>query len=145
MDQVAVIGTGNIGSRVIRRLAQGGVPLVVASSSIESARKAVEEFAPTAKAMETDDAIAAADIIVFATRFTDTRDMLTEKAELLEGKIVADPSNNIAPGPDGGLVDLNDDGTSAAQKLVPLLRPIDLLRQGVRHNVGTRAGRDPGS
>jgi len=41
---VAVVGTGNIGSPVARRLAGGGVDVVVAGSSLESARQAARQI-----------------------------------------------------------------------------------------------------
>lgn len=41
---VAVIGTGNIGSRVAKRLAEHGTPVVVANSSLEHAQEAAKEL-----------------------------------------------------------------------------------------------------
>ena len=92
---VAVVGTGMIGSRVAARLAGGGVDLVVAAGSLESAQAAAGKIGHGVKAAETDDAIAQADTVIFATRFDVTKQLLPELGEKLSDKIVVDPSNNI--------------------------------------------------
>ena len=92
---VAVVGTGMIGSRVAARLAGGGVDLVVAAGSLESAQAAEGKIGHGVKAAETDDAIAQADTVIFATRFDVTKQLLPELGEKLSDKIVVDPSNNI--------------------------------------------------
>lgn len=114
---VAVIGTGNIGSRVGRRLAEGGVDVVVAGSTYASAQQAAETIGSGAHAAEVGDAIAAADVIVFATWFATTRELLTQYAPQLAGKTVVDPSNNIAPDGSGGFASQNPEGVSSGQQL----------------------------
>jgi predicted dinucleotide-binding enzyme len=118
---VAVIGTGNIGSRVARRLAEGGVDVVVASSTIASAQKAVDNIGTSAQAAEVGDAIAAADVIVFATWFGITKELLAQYASQLAGKTVVDPSNNIAPDGSGGFASQNPEGVSSGQQLAAAL------------------------
>jgi predicted dinucleotide-binding enzyme len=114
---VAVIGTGNIGSRVGRRLAEGGVDVVLASSTYASAQEAADKIGNGAKAAEVGDAIAASDIVVFATWFGTTKELLTQYALELAGKTVVDPSNNIAPDGSGGFANQNPEGVSAGQQL----------------------------
>jgi predicted dinucleotide-binding enzyme len=114
---VAVIGTGNIGSRVARRLAEGGVDVVVASSTYASAQQAAEKIGTGARPAEVGDAIAAADVVVFATWFATTKELLPQYAPQLVGKTVVDPSNNIAPDGSGGFASQNPEGVSSGQQL----------------------------
>lgn len=117
---VAVIGTGNIGSRVARRLAEGGADVVVAASDLQSAQQVAEQIGRDVRAADVGDAIANADVVVFATWFDTTKQLIADNSEALAGKIVVDTSNNIAPDGDG-YKSLNPDGVSAAQQIAPLL------------------------
>jgi predicted dinucleotide-binding enzyme len=119
---VAVIGTGNVGSRVARRLAEGGADVTVAASDLESAQQAAQEIGQGVRAADVKEAIANADLVVFATWFDTTKQLLADNTEALTGKIVADPSNNIAPDGDG-FKSLNPEGVSAGQQIARLLPP----------------------
>jgi len=119
---VAVIGTGNIGSRVARRLAEGGEAVVVAASNPESAQEAAQQIGRGVRAADVKDAIANADVVVFATWFDATKQLVADNTDALSGKIVVDPSNNIAPDGDG-FKSLNPEGVSAGQQIAPLLPP----------------------
>lgn len=94
---VAVIGTGNIGSRVARRLAEGGEDVVVAASKPESAHEAAQQIGRGVRAADVKDAIANADVVVFATWFDTTKQLIADNTDALSGKIVVDPSNNMPP------------------------------------------------
>jgi len=119
---VAIIGTGNIGSRVARRLAEGGEDVVVAASNPESAQEAAQQIGRGVRAADVKDAIANADVVVFATWFDATKQLVADNTDALSGKIVVDPSNNIAPDGDG-FKSLNPEGVSAGQQIAPLLPP----------------------
>jgi len=97
---VAVVGTGNLGSRVARRLADGGVEVVVAATDMSSARDVAQGIGHGARAVEVEDAITGFDTVVFATWLA-TKDLFDQHAGQLANKIVVDPSNNI--GPDGSV------------------------------------------
>ncbi|WP_370104946.1 NADPH-dependent F420 reductase [Streptacidiphilus sp. BW17] len=117
---VAVIGTGNIGARVAHRLAQGGVDVTVAASNLGSAQAAAEKIGNGVTASGVQDAIAGADTVVLATWFDTAKQLLADNAQALKGKIVVDPSNNIAPDGDG-FKSLNPEGVSAGQQLAKLM------------------------
>lgn len=110
---VAVIGTGRIGRRVAARLAANGVRVLVAGSSRDKGEEVALEIGHGVKALSTHDAVVAADIVILATMFASSVQILTDEADTLIGKILVDPSNNIGPGPDGDLVDLNPEHLSA--------------------------------
>ena len=118
---VAVIGIGNIGSRLTRRLAAHGVPVTVAASSLDKA----EEFAAAAgdnvTAASVEDAIDNNDMVVFATMFASTKELLAQHKDRLAGKIVIDPSNNIAFNAAGEASSLNPEGVSAGMQLSGML------------------------
>lgn len=117
---VAVIGTGNIGSRVAHRLAQGGVDVTLAASNLDSAEAVAGKIGNGVTAAGVKEAIAGADTVVFATWFDTTKQLLADNAEALKGKIVVDPSNNVAPDGSGGFKSLNPQGVSAGQQLAQL-------------------------
>ena len=120
---VAVIGTGNLGSRVARRLAEGGVDVVVAANEPSSAEAAAQQIGHGVRAVQIDDAIAAADTVVFATWFATTKELLAQHAAQLVNKIVVDPSNNVRLDGSGGAENLNPDGMSAGQQLAAAVPP----------------------
>lgn len=118
---VAVIGTGNLGSRVARRLSDGGVEVVVAAEDRSNAASVAESISNEVKAVDVSDAIANADQVVLATWFAVTKDLLVKyQAQLIE-KIVIDPSNNVSFDESGNASSLNPEGVSAGQQLAPLV------------------------
>src|SRR5258708_35230051 len=118
---VAVIGAGNIGSRVARRLAEGGVDVVITAENRGHAESVAQSIGNEVRAVEVAEAVASADQLVFATWFPTTKDLLVQYEPQLVGKIVIDPSNNIAFDESGGVRSLNPEGVSAAQQLGPLV------------------------
>jgi predicted dinucleotide-binding enzyme len=118
---VAVIGAGNIGSRVARRLAEGGVDVLLAAQDRGNAESIAGSIGNGVKAVAVSEAVANADQVVFATWFATTKDLLAEHKDQLAGKIVIDPSNNMAVDESGNASSLNPEGVSAAQQLAPLL------------------------
>ncbi len=110
---VAVIGAGNIGSRVARRLAEGGVDVVIAAENRGHAESVAQSIGNGVRAVEVAEAVASADQLVFATWFPTTKDLLVQYEPQLVGKIVIDPSNNIAFDESGGVRSLNPEGVSS--------------------------------
>jgi predicted dinucleotide-binding enzyme len=116
----AIIGVGNIGGALTRHLVRGGEQVMLAAREESNAAALAGELGPLASAATVQEAIEAADVVVFAVWFDVLKQLITEDADLLDGKVVADPSNPIGrpvPGVTGG-------GDAARR------RP---LRQGVRH------------
>lgn len=101
-SKVAVIGLGNIGTAVAENLLKGNRPVIVADRKIEKAEKLSLRLGDLIKPMEIPAAINEADIIVFAVWFSAIKELLDKYATELEGKIIVDPSNPIAPDEKGG-------------------------------------------
>jgi predicted dinucleotide-binding enzyme len=89
----AIIGVGNIGGALARHLVRGGERVTLAAREEPDAAALAAELGPLASAATVQEAIEAADVVVFAVWFDALKQLLAEYADLLDGKVVADPSN----------------------------------------------------
>ena len=96
-SKVAVIGLGNIGTAVAANLVKGNRAVIVADRKIEKATALAQKLGTLVQPMEIPAAIKEADIIVFAIWFDAIKELLNKYATELQGKIIVDPSNPIAP------------------------------------------------
>ncbi|HEV7331317.1 MAG TPA: NAD(P)-binding domain-containing protein [Flavisolibacter sp.] len=101
-SKVAVIGLGNIGSAVAANLVKGNRPVIVADRTLAKAEALAQKLGSLAQPAEIPAAIKDAAIIVLAIYFGPIQEFLKKYASELEGKIVVDPSNPIAPAENGG-------------------------------------------
>jgi len=97
----AIIGVGNIGGALARHLVRGGEPVMLAAREESNAAALAGELGPLASAATVQKAIAAADVVVFAVWFDALKQVVAEYAGLLDGKVVADPSNPLGITADG--------------------------------------------
>jgi predicted dinucleotide-binding enzyme len=100
--KTAIIGLGNIGSRLARNLTAGGVELIVADRTLSKAESLAGELGGKATALPVEQALKAADVIILAVYFDAMKDLISKNHPSIAGKIVVDPSNPIAPDGDGG-------------------------------------------
>jgi len=120
-SKVAVIGLGNIGTAVATNLAKGNRAVIVADRTIEKASALSQKLGSLARPMEIAAAIKEADIIVFAIWFNAIKELLHQYATELEGKIIVDPSNPIAPDEKGGFKKIIGEKESAGEIISSLL------------------------
>jgi 8-hydroxy-5-deazaflavin:NADPH oxidoreductase len=112
----AIIGTGGIGSAIARELASGGESLRLASADQESARTLAAKIGPAAiAAADNRDALAGADAVVLALRFTVLKGVIGEIAEQLAGKLVVVPSNPVSADAQGIITRGLPDGQSSGR------------------------------
>jgi hypothetical protein len=97
----AIIGLGNIGGALARHLVRGGEPVMLAAREEPDAAALAGELGPLASAATVQEAIEAADVVVLAVWFDALKQVVTENAGLLDGKVVADPSNPLGFTADG--------------------------------------------
>jgi hypothetical protein len=97
----AIIGVGNIGGALARHLVEGGEPVMLAAREKPDAAALAGELGPLASAATVQEAIEAADVVVLAVWFDALKQVVTEYAGLLDGKVVADPSNPLGFTADG--------------------------------------------
>ena len=114
-SKVAVIGLGNIGKVVASNLVKGNREVIVAGHKFEDAKALSQKLGPLAKAAEVSNAINEAEIIVLSVWFSTIKELLTKYANELQGKIVIDPSNPIAPDNNGGFKKIIGAQESAGQ------------------------------
>jgi predicted dinucleotide-binding enzyme len=112
----AIIGTGGIGSAIARELAFGGESLRLASADQESARTLAAKIGPAAvAASDNRDALAGADAVVLALRFTVLKGVIGEVADQLAGKLVVVPSNPVSADAQGNITRVLPDGQSSGR------------------------------
>ena len=100
---IAVIGLGNIGSRVAKNLTAGGQKIIVADKTLAKAEKVAVELGGNAQAMPVADAIARPTSSSSRVYFDAIKQLVAaHHAARLAGKIIVDPSNPIAPDGKGG-------------------------------------------
>lgn len=119
--KVTVIGLGNIGTAVATNLVKGNRSVIVADRKIEKAKALSQKLGSLAQSMDITSAIKEADIIVFAIWFNAIKELLHQYATELEGKIIVDPSNPIAPDEKGGFKKIIGDNESAGEIIAGLL------------------------
>jgi predicted dinucleotide-binding enzyme len=91
----AIIGVGNLGSTVARHLVDGREPVVLAAKEESHAEALAQQLEPLARSNSVDYAIATADVVVFAVWLDTAKELIAKYEDLLENKIVIDPSNPI--------------------------------------------------
>ncbi len=119
--KVAVIGLGNIGTAVATNLVKGNRAVIIADRTIEKASVLSKKLGNLAQPMDIASAIKEADIIVFAVWFNAIKELLHQYTTELEGKIIVDPSNPIAPDEKGGFKKIIGENESAGEILSALL------------------------
>lgn len=115
--KVAVIGLGNIGTAVASNLVKGNRAVIVADRTIAKANALAKQLGTLVQPMEIPAAIKAADIVVLAIWFNASKEVLQQYATELEGKIIVDPSNPIAPDENGGFKKIIGEKESAGELL----------------------------
>lgn len=114
-SKVAVIGLGNIGKIVAQNFVKGNRPVIIASRKLEDATALAQELGSLATASETGEAIKNADIIVLSVWFNTIQELFEQYRAELNGKIIVDPSNPIAPDENGGFKKIISEKESAGQ------------------------------
>src|SRR5579859_8078918 len=118
---IAIIGSGNIGRIVAANLVKGNRAVILADRNPAKAADISANLGSLVTSMEVGAAISQADIIVFAVYFQAIKELLKQYAKELEGKLLVDPSNPIAPDGKGGFTKIIDAGESAGHILAGLL------------------------
>jgi hypothetical protein len=120
-SKVAVVGLGNIGKVIATNLVRGNRLVIVADRSIEKASRVSLELGSLAEPKDISSALKEADIIVLAVWFEAIKELFKTYATELQGKIIIDPSNPIAPDENGGFRKTIPEDQSAGEILASLL------------------------
>jgi 8-hydroxy-5-deazaflavin:NADPH oxidoreductase len=117
----AIIGIGNIGGALARHLVRGGEPVILSAKDEADAAALAQELGDLARAASVEEAIAEADAVVFAVWFDTITELTAKDAELLESKVVVDPSNPVRVDENGELTRALPDDQSAGSVVSAML------------------------
>jgi 8-hydroxy-5-deazaflavin:NADPH oxidoreductase len=117
----AIIGVGNIGGALARHLVRGGEPVVLAAREESAAAALAGELGSLASAANVSRAIEAADVVVLALWFDALKQVVTDYGGLLDGKVVADPSNPLGVNADGTMYRTLPEGQSQGSLVAAML------------------------
>jgi predicted dinucleotide-binding enzyme len=118
---VAIIGTGNIGSRLAANFAAGGQDFLLAGPDQDAARKIASDLDGHAEVVSIDEAVERADVLVLAVWPDAFRQLIAQYGEQLAGKVIVDPSNPVGPDGAGGYRKVIGEQESSGQILAGLL------------------------
>ncbi len=118
---VAIIGTGNIGSRLAANFAAGGLDFLLAGRDPGAAGKVASGLGGHAEAVSVDEAVGRAGVLVVAVWLDDFRQLIAEYGGRLAGKVIVDPSNPVGPDGAGGYRKVIGAQESSGQILAGLL------------------------
>jgi hypothetical protein len=119
--KTAIIGLGNIGSRVAKNLVAGRESIIVATRDLAKAKAFAKTVSGDAEAMSIADAVKTADVVILGIWFETIKEFVTTHRASLVGKIVVDPSNPIAPDGKGGFNKIIPADQSSGQIIARLL------------------------
>ena len=112
--KIAIIGLGNIGKAVAENLNRGGRSFIVAGRDTQEIEETAKEW-KGAQVKSITEAVKEADIIIPAIWFNAVGEFITEYSGALQGKIIVDVSNPIAPDENGGFKKIIDPQASAGE------------------------------
>jgi 8-hydroxy-5-deazaflavin:NADPH oxidoreductase len=104
--KTAIIGLGNIGSRLASNLTAGGEDVIISERNLAKVEQLAKKLG--ARAVPIEDALRAADVVILAIWLDAIKDLVAAHRGALAGNIVVDPSNPIAP-----------DGKGSFKKIIP--------------------------
>lgn len=114
-SKVAVIGLGNIGQAVAGNLSKSETQFIVADRNLEKAKELSGKWGNNVQPSDIGNAVKDAQILVLAIPFEAIEGFLKEYSADLEGKIIVDPSNPIAPDENGGFKKIIGENESAGE------------------------------
>jgi 8-hydroxy-5-deazaflavin:NADPH oxidoreductase len=118
---VAIIGTGNIGSRLAANFAAGGQDFLLAGRDQETARKLASDLDGHAEVVSIDEAVERAEVLVLAVWLDPFKQLIGQYGDRLAGKVIVDPSNPVGPDGQGGYRKVIGEQESSGQILAGLL------------------------
>jgi len=118
---VAIIGTGNIGTRLAANFAAGGQDFLLAGRDQEATRELASDLDGHAEVVSVDEAVDRADVLVIAVWLDAFKQLIAQYGERLAGKVIVDPTNPVGPDSDGNYRKVIGEQESSGQILAGLL------------------------
>jgi len=120
---VAIIGAGNIGSRLGANFAAGGQDFLLAGRDQDATRKIASDLDGHAEAVSVDEAVERADVLLIAVWLDAFEQLIAQYGPRLAGKVIVDPTNPVGPDGAGGYRKVIGEQESSGQILAGLLPP----------------------
>ena len=114
-SKIAVIGLGNIGQAIGSNLARSNRDFIAADRNTAKAEELAANWGTSAVASDIPNAVKDADVVILSIPFEAIGAFLDTYAADLEGKIIVDPSNPIAPDAGGGFKKIIGEKESAGE------------------------------
>jgi len=118
---VAIIGTGNLGSRLAANFAAGGQDFLLADRDQDAARKLASGLGGHAEVVSIDQAVDRAGVLVPAVWLDDFKQFIAQYGDRLADKVIVDPTNPVGPDSDGNYHKVIGEQESSGQILAGLL------------------------
>jgi 8-hydroxy-5-deazaflavin:NADPH oxidoreductase len=118
---IAIVGTGNIGSRLAANFAAGGQDFLLAGRDQEAAGKLASDLDGHAETVTVDEAVQRAEVLVFAVWLDAFEQLIAQYGERLADKVIVDPTNPVGPDGQGGYRKVIGEQESSGQILAGLL------------------------
>ena len=118
---VAIIGTGNIGSRLAANFAAGGQDFLLAGRDQGAAAKIASDLGGHAEVVSVDEAVDRADVLVVCLWMDPFEQFIAQYGPRLAGKVIVDPTNPVGPDADGNYRKVIGAQESSGQILAGLL------------------------
>jgi len=118
---VAIIGIGNIGSRLAANFAAGGQDFLLAGRDQQAGCKLASGLGGHAEAVSIDQAVERAGVLVFAVWLDAFEQLIAQYGGRLAGKVIVDPTNPVGPDGKGGYHKVIGEQESSGQILAGLL------------------------
>jgi 8-hydroxy-5-deazaflavin:NADPH oxidoreductase len=117
---IAVIGTGNVGSRLAKLFVLANHPVILGSRDPHRAKEIAATIGENAAGMTYAEAASAADVLVIATPWANNATLeAIQKLGDLSGKIVIDCTNPLAPDYVSNLLGHTTSSAEEIAKLIP--------------------------
>lgn len=114
-SKIAIIGLGTIGQVVAKNLVNNNRAVIIADRNLDKANGFAAQLGSLATPSSIGEAIREAAVIVMAVWFSAIKEVFYQYDALLQGKIIIDPSNPIAPNEKGGFDKIIDADESAGE------------------------------
>jgi 8-hydroxy-5-deazaflavin:NADPH oxidoreductase len=118
---VAIIGIGNIGTRLAANFAAGGQDFLLAGRDQGAAKELAADLDGHAEVVSVDEAVDRADVLVIAVWLDTFKQLIAQYGERLAGKVIVDPTNPVGPDDAGGYRKVIGEQESSGQILAGLL------------------------
>ena len=118
---VAIIGIGNIGTRLAANFAAGGQDFLLAGRDQEAAKELASDLDGHAEVVSVDEAVDRAGVLVIAVWLDAFKQLIAQYGARLAGKVIVDPTNPVGPDDAGGYRKVIGEQESSGQILAGLL------------------------